>query len=61
MWEVVVIIEDDDPSSIDIDEKMVEELAAQQVTLEKIKKNPKTLTTFIVKQLSTTLENELAI
>jgi hypothetical protein len=40
---------------------MVEELAAQQVTLEKIKKNPKTLTAFIVKQLSTTLENELAI
>jgi hypothetical protein len=58
---VVGIAKDDDPSFIDIDEKIVEELAPQQVTLEKTKKNPKALVAFIVEQPNITPEDELAI
>ncbi len=60
-WKVVGIVEDDDPSFIDIDEKIVEELAPQQVTLEKTKKNPKALATFIIEQPTTTPEDELVV
>jgi hypothetical protein len=45
--EVAGIVEDDDPSSIDIDQKIVEGLAPEQVTLEKTKRNSKALIAFI--------------